>query len=67
MHRYSPLQVFVQVIFTLLMAATGSMSLEALQYTNGGNIFWAGLLASIIGLSSQATLLIYQIRYEIYD
>ena len=66
MYTYSPLQTLMQVIFLLLWAFTGITCIEAIETGNTDTIFWVGIIATIVALSAQITLLVSQIIHNNY-
>lgn len=64
MYTYSPLQTLMQVIFLLLWAFTGITCIEAIETGSTDTIFWVGIIATIVALSAQITLLISQIIHN---
>ena len=66
MYTYSPLQTLMQVIFLLLWAFTGITCIEALETGSTDKMFWVGIIATIVALSAQITLLVSQIIHNNY-
>lgn len=64
MYTYSPLQTLMQVIFLLLWAFTGITCVEAIEAGSTDKMFWVGIIATIVALSAQITLLISQIIHN---
>jgi hypothetical protein len=60
----------INFVFTILMAMTGAICLEALQGTaigDGMYLYWFGIVASIMGLTAQGTMIVAELRDEYID